>query len=190
MSLRSDIVDDLFLQSSITDIVDNQIFGIFNEFEDFLNSKANFGGFPAVVVKSNSHVKEKAINCNPLNLINETLEVTTLVQVNQHNMKSRSQSVRNKERTKMRVLDTLTDEVEDYFDLLTGIKNQSRILRSHLVDIVEVEIETDDNRKILGKDILIEITWQKVTAPNFWLDDGTGGISNPWNDSETWEDTA
>lgn len=190
MTLRSNIVDDLFLQSSITNIVDKQIFGIFNEFEDFLNSKANFGGFPAVIVKSNSHVKEKAINCAPLNFINESLEITALVQINPQNMKSRSDTVRTKERMRMRVLDTLTNELEDYFDSLTGIKGTSRILRSHLIDIAEVEVETDDNRKILGKDILIEITWQKVTTPNIWLDDGTGGISNPWNDNDIWEDFA
>ncbi len=132
MSLRAALVDDLKTVTAITDIVGDRITDMFYEYEDFLNSSVNsVNKFPAVSVDADSYEVENNVTGHD-NLINGYYTITCYQVVNLSKMRSRSATVRNKERDKLRQVDTLAQARVDYLLDKRGVIGSYYMRKPHI----------------------------------------------------------
>jgi hypothetical protein len=151
MSLRAALVDAFKAEATISNLVDTRVFDIFYDFEDFLNSKANrVSKFPSITVESNGAENENNLDSHD-NLIRETFTITCYQQVNLSKLRSRSNTVQNKERDILRQIDTLGDAVNLFIKDKTGIVGSYFLRSSHISDDTDDIFETEDNREIVTR---------------------------------------
>lgn len=159
MSLRAALVDDLRAEASINSFVDTRVFGMFYEFEDFLNSSANsVSKFPAITIEQDKWERENNLDAHD-NLIYASYTIACYQVVNLGKMRSRSQSVRDKERDKLRVVDTLQKAVTDYLIDKKGTLGTYTLLKPHIENVADGVFESENNREIITREITYSITF-------------------------------
>jgi hypothetical protein len=162
MSLRAALVDDLKTVTAITDIVSDRITDMFYEFEDFLNSSANsVNKFPAVSIEADGYEVENNVTGHD-NLINGSYTITCYQIVNLSKMRSRSATVRNKERDKLRQVDTLAQAIVDYLLDKRGVIGSYYMRKPHIEAVSDGVAESDDNREVVTRDINFSIMYSKT----------------------------
>jgi hypothetical protein len=159
MSLRSAIVDGLIANVGINALISGRCYDRFFEFEDFLNQRPNSSKFPVITVESaTSENEQNQDGHDNINLSN--LDITCYTQVHLGNMKSRSVSARNKQKTIIRSLDTLSDLVVSYLNSLSGTLSSYYIRNSHVDNGAQDGVfETEGNRQIISTQISLEIIY-------------------------------
>lgn len=167
MSLRAALVDDLLTVTAITDICGNRITDMFYEFEDFLNSGANsVSKFPAVSIEADGNDWENNLDGHD-GFIRGQFTITCFQIVNLSKMRSRSKTIRDKERDKLRVVDTLAETVIDYLKdkrgIISNAAGQQYKLRQPDIESGATDgiAESNDNREIITREIAYEITYSK-----------------------------
>ena len=166
MSLRAALVDDLKAVTAVSDIVSDRISDMFYEFEDFLNSSANsVSKFPAVSVINDGNEYEPNLDGHD-NFRFASFTIVCFHVVNLSKLKSRSQNVRNKERDKLRIVDTLAETIADYLadkrDIITNVGGEQYKLRQpHIEAIVDDIAESEDNREVVTREITYTIVYSK-----------------------------
>jgi hypothetical protein len=166
MSLRAALVDDLKTVTAVTDIVSDRISDMFYEFEDFLNSSANsVSKFPAVSIVNDSNEYEPNLDGHD-SFRFASYTIVCYQVVNQSKMKSRSVNVRNKERDKLRIVDTLAETIADYLadkrDIITNVGGEQYKLRQpHIESIADDVAESADNREVVTREITYTILYSK-----------------------------
>ena len=159
MSLRSAIVDGLIADAGINALISGRCYDRFFEFEDFLNQKANSNKFPVMTVESEQSENEQNQDGHD-NLNTALFTITCYTQVHLGKLRSRSESVRNGQKSIMRALDTLSDLVVTYFNSLSGTLGSYYIRNSHVDNGAQDGVfETEDNREIISTQISLEITY-------------------------------
>ena len=159
MSFRAALVDDLRAEASINSIVDTRIFDMFYEFEDFLNSSANsVSKFPAMTIEQDTWERENNLDVHD-NLIYASYTITCYQVVNLSKFKNRSQAVRDKERDKLREVDTLQDAVVNYLIDKRGVLGSYTVLKSHIESVADGVFESEDNREVITREITYSITF-------------------------------
>jgi len=159
MSLRAALVDDLKTVTAITDIVGDRITDMFYEFEDFLNSSANsISKFPAISIEADSYIPENNVTGHD-NLINGAYTITCYEIVNLGKMRSKSTAVKNRERDKLRVVDTLAQAVIDYLVDKRGVIGGYYLRKPHIENVSDGIAESDDNREVVTREISFSITY-------------------------------
>lgn len=159
MSLRAALVDDLKTVTAVTDIVGDRITDMFYEFEDFLNSSANsISKLPAVSIEADSYEPENNITGHD-NLINGSYTITCYQVVNLSKMRSRSATVKNKERDKLREVDTLAQAIVDYLVDKRGTLGSYYLRKPHIESVADGVSESDDNREVVTREINFSITY-------------------------------
>lgn len=163
MSLRAALVDDLLTVASITAIVSNRITDMFYDFEDFLNSSANaVSKFPAISIESDAYEPENNLTGHD-NLIVGSFTIKCYQVVNLSKLKSRSLTVRNKERDRLRAVDALADLVVEYLKDKRGVIGDYYLRQPHIEQVTDGIEETDDNREIVTREISFSVTYSKET---------------------------
>lgn len=159
MSFRAALVDDLRAEASINSIVETRVFGMFYEFEDFLNSSANsVSKFPAMTVEQDTWERENNLDVHD-NLIYASYTVTCYQVVNLSKFKSRSQNVRDEERDKLREVDTLQEAVVNYLIDKRGSLGSYTVLKSHIENVSDGVFESENNREVVTREITYSITF-------------------------------
>ena len=159
MSFRAALVDDLRAEASINSIVDTRIFDMFYEFEDFLNSSANsVSKFPAMTIEQDTWERENNLDVHD-NLIYASYTITCYQVVNLSKFKNRSQAVRDKERDKLREVDTLQDAVVNYLIDKRGSLGSYTVLKSHIENVSDGVFESENNREVVTREITYSITF-------------------------------
>ncbi len=159
MSLRAALVDDLKTVTAITDIVGDRITDMFYEFEDLLNSSANsVSKFPALSIEADSYTPENNVTGHD-NLIVGAFTITCYQIVNLSKMRSRSATVKAKEKNKLRVVDTLAQTVIDYLVDKRGVIGGYYLRKPHIENVSDGIAESDDNREVVTREISFSITY-------------------------------
>lgn len=159
MSLRAALVDDLKTVTAITDITGDRITDMFYEFQDFLNSSANsVSKFPAVSVEADSYEIENNLTGHD-NLIKGSFTIICYQIINLSKIKSRSATVRTKEKNKLREVDTLAQLIVDYLVDKRGIVGAYYLRQPHIEAMSDGISESDDNREVITKEISFSITY-------------------------------
>lgn len=159
MSLRAALVDDLKTVTAITDIVSDRVTDMFYEFEDFLNSSANsVGKFPSVSIEADSYEPENNLDAHD-NLINGSYTITCYQIINLSKMRSRSESIRDKERDKLREVDTLAQTIVDYLKDKRGILGSYYLRQPHIESVSDSVAESDNNREVVTREINFSIMY-------------------------------
>lgn len=159
MSLRAALVDDLKTVTSVSDIVDDRVTDMFYEFEDFLNSSANsVSKFPSVSIEADSYEPENNLDAHD-NLIVGSYTITCYQIVNLSKMRSRSGSVKDKERDKLRVVDTLAQTIVDYLKDKRGVIGSYYLRQPHIESVADGVAESDANREVITREISFSITY-------------------------------
>ena len=159
MSIRAALVDALLAEPSISSLIQTRVYDDFYEFEDFLNQKANSSKFPAIAIETGGDEQEEKLSGhNQLN--NSQLIVTCLHQIHLGKMRSRSASVKAKQKTLLREIDTLVAAVKAYLNNLLGSTLSGIFVRkSHVVSIVDGTFDSDDNRRIITKELSFSVIY-------------------------------
>ena len=159
MSIRAALVDDMLTQLSITSLIDQRIFDDFFEFEDFLNQKANKNSFPAISIETaGDELEEKLTGHNQLD--NAELIITCYNQVHIGKMRSRSPNVKAKQKTLLRKVDPVVSAVKTYLNNLMGETITGlHIRRSHVNNITDGVFESEDNRRIITRELSFTVTY-------------------------------
>lgn len=159
MSIRAALVDDMLTQLSITSLIDDRIFDDFFEFEDFLNQKANKRQFPAISVEtSGDELEEKLTGHNQLDTA--SLIITCYNQVHIGKMRSRSASVKAKQKTLLRKVDAVSAAVKTYLNDLMGETISGLYIRhSHVNSITDGDFENEDNRRIITRELSFSVMY-------------------------------
>ena len=159
MSIRAALVDDMLTQLSITSLIDQRIFDDFFEFEDFLNQKANKNQFPAISVEtSGDELEEKLTGHNQLDTA--SLIITCYNQVHIGKMRSRSASVKAKQKTLLRKVDAVSAAVKTYLNDLMGETISGLYIRhSHVNSITDGDFENEDNRRIITRELSFSVMY-------------------------------
>jgi len=159
MSFRAALVDDLRAEASINTIVSTRVFDMFYEFEDFLNSSANsVNKFPAITVEQDTWERENNLDVHD-NLVYASFTITCYQVVNLSKFRNRAQSVRDKERDKLREVDTLAQAVVDYLIDKRGTLGSYTILKSHIENVSDGVFESEENREVITREITYSITF-------------------------------
>ncbi len=159
MSFRATLVDSLKAESTISDIVETRIFDMFYEFEDFLNSAANsVSKFPAMTVEQDTWQRENNLDVHD-NLIYASYTITCYQVVNLSKFKSRSESVRNKERDKLREVDTLQEAVVNFLIDKKGSLGSYTLWKPHIENVSDGVFESEENREVITREITYSITF-------------------------------
>lgn len=162
MSLRAALVDDLKTVAAISDIVEDRVTDMFYEFEDLLNSSANsVSKFPAISIEADSYEPENNLTGHD-NLIVGSYTIICYQVINLSKMKSRSQNVRDKERDKLREVDTLAQLVIDYLKDKRGIVGAYFLRQPHIESVADGIAESDSNREVVTRDISFSITYSII----------------------------
>jgi len=163
MSFRASLVDDFIAEGTISALVDTRVFDMFFEFEDFLNSKANaISSFPAITIESDTGETENNLDSHD-NLIHETLSITIYQQVNLQKLRSRQQTVRNKERDTKRQVDTVADAITAYILDKRGVIDAAYYIRSsHISSDSDGVFETEGNREIVTRELSYVVTYSNI----------------------------
>ena len=162
MSLRSTLVDAFITEPTISAIVGARVFDMFYDFEDFLNSSANrVSKFPAITIESEGNENENNLSAHD-NLNRETFTITCYQQVNLSKLRSRSSSVRNKERDILRQIDTLGDAVNAFIKDKREVIDTYNIRSSHISSDTDDVFETEDNREIITRVLTYNVGWSNA----------------------------
>jgi len=162
MSLRAALVDDLKTITAVSDIVDERIFDMFYLFEDHLNSKANaVSKFPAISIETDTYIPENNLDTHD-NLIIGSFTITCYQQINTSKFRSRSKAVRDKERDRLREVDTLQEVVISYLLDKRGTLGIYTLRQPHIENISDGVFESEDNREVITKEISYSITYSKT----------------------------
>ena len=158
MSFRAALVDDLRAESSINSIVKTRVFDMFYDFEDFLNSSANsVSKFPAITVEQDTWERENNLDVHD-NLVYASYTITCYVVINTSKIRSKSQSIRDKERDKLREVDTLAQAVVDYLIDKRGTLGSYNVAKTHVENVADDIFESEDNREVRTKEITYSVT--------------------------------
>ena len=79
--------------------------------------------------------------------------------MNLSKFKNRSQAVRDKERDKLREVDTLQDAVVNYLIDKRGVLGSYTVLKSHIESVADGVFESEDNREVITREITYSITF-------------------------------
>lgn len=159
MSLRSAIVDGLIADAGINALISGRCYDRFYEFEDFLNQKPNSSSFPAMTVESEQDENEQNQDGHD-NLKTALFTITCYTQIHLANLKSRSATVRNAQKTLIRNLDTLSGLVVAYLNTLSGTLSTYFIRNSHVENGAQDGVfETEENRKIITSEISLQVIY-------------------------------
>jgi len=151
MSLRASLVDAFIAEATISALVSDRVFDIFYDFEDLLNSRANrVSKFPAITIESDGSEDENNLDSHD-NLSRETFTITCYQQVNLSKLRSRSSSVRTKERNILRQVDILGDAVNAFIKDKRGVVDTYYLRSSHISSDTDDVFETEDNREIITR---------------------------------------
>ena len=165
VSLRPIMVDYLKTITAVTDNVKSKnITDIEYNFEDFGSSSANsVSAFPAISVQTQWMNLKDTVDSQSINLFTETLDIQIYQQVSQQKLKARSLSVRNKETTKLRVLDTIRQAVVDELRSLRGsVNSQIEVVLTNLGTLQDNTFTTDSNKKIYQVFLSFNITYKII----------------------------
>jgi len=162
MSLRAALVDDLKAVSAISDIVEDRVTDMFYEFEDFLNSSANsVSKFPAISIEADTYEPENNLTGHD-NLITGSYTITCYQVINISKVKSRSKAVRDKERNKLREVDTLAQLAVDYLKDKRGVLGSYFLRQPHIESVSDGVAESDSNREVITRDVNFSITYSII----------------------------
>jgi hypothetical protein len=149
----------LLAESSISDLVEDRVYDDFYEFEDFLNQKANQAKFPAVAIETDGDEQGQKLSGHD-QLNNATLTITCFHQVHSGKMRSRSKRIRDAQKTLLRKIDTLVSAIKAYLNPLAGAEISGLTIRySHVNAITDGIFETEDNRRIITKELNFSVTY-------------------------------
>tara|TARA_R110002167_G_scaffold361826_1_gene580463 strand:- start:1056 stop:1538 length:483 start_codon:yes stop_codon:yes gene_type:complete len=159
MSLRAALVDDLKTVVAVSDIVGDRVTDMFYEFEDFLNSSANsVSKFPSVSIEADAYEPENNLTGHD-NLITGSYTITCYQVINLSKMRSRSTSVKTKERDKLREVDTLAQAIVDYLKDKRGVIGAYYLRQPHVESVSDGVAESDANREVITREISFSITY-------------------------------
>jgi len=160
-SIRPIIVDHLKTVDSVKCLVDDRITDIDYNFEDLYGAKANDFVFPAISIESVDLAPTYATNCN-VNQYTESLNFSLLQQVNAQHLRAKSPTVKAKEISKLRELDTLKEAVLNHLASLRG--NLNYLVDIHMVRVLSASdsvFSTENKSKIYQVQISLNITYSK-----------------------------
>lgn len=162
MSLRSDIVDALQGEASISAIVGDRVTDIIHDYEDRQNTAPNQFVFPAISVRTVSEEEEDNLSGHDGYIV-ASFEIILFDTVKRKRIRSRSATIRANYETDVRAIDTLKSAVKTFLHSKANtVVGSYHIRKSHVSGSGDESLIETDNENIVAVTMNYEITCNEV----------------------------